>query len=71
MDEHDPVTVLIGAVFVIIILVVIFLPYFRIFKRTGHSGWWALLMFVPIANIITLYIIAFSRWPALEGRSES
>jgi hypothetical protein len=46
-------------------------PYFRIFKRTGHSGWWALLMFVPVANIITLYIIAFNRWPTFEGRSES
>jgi NADH:ubiquinone oxidoreductase subunit 6 (subunit J) len=71
MSEHDPVHVLIGAIFVVIILVVILLPYFRIFKRTGHNGWWALLMIVPVANIITLYIIAFSRWPALEEKSAS
>ena len=49
-----------------VILMLIFLyPVARILKRTGHSGWWALLMFVPLVNFIALWVFAFTRWPAL------
>ena len=40
----------------------------KIWKRTGHSGWWGLLMMVPLVNIISLWVLAFKDWPALRGR---
>lgn len=47
---------------VIVILVVI--PVYRICKRAGYSGWLGLLILVPMVNLMLLYFIAFSDWPA-------
>ncbi len=46
-------------------------PFWMLWKRTGHSGWIALLMLVPGLNLILLYVLAFKDWPALPrgGRS--
>ena len=38
----------------------------RIFSKAGYSGAMGLLMFVPIANIIALCILAFGNWPIYE-----
>ena len=38
------------------------IPYWMIFKKAGFSPWLSLLFFVPVANIIVLYVVAFSRW---------
>src|SRR5436309_4292329 len=37
--------------------------YWKIFSKAGYSGALGLLMFVPIANIIVLCILAFGNWP--------
>jgi hypothetical protein len=37
-------------------------PYWMIFKKAGFSPWLALLILVPIANLLVLYIVAFSAW---------
>ena len=34
--------------------------YYKIFEKTGNSGWLALLMFVPIANLAIILYLAFS-----------
>jgi hypothetical protein len=47
---------LVGFIFAIIV-------YWRIFAKTGYSGALGLLMFVPIANIVMLCILAFGEWP--------
>lgn len=44
--------------------VVIIVPFWKISVKAGYSGWLALLMVVPIANIIYLYFLAFSNWPS-------
>jgi len=54
------------AVFVGLCFVIFLLPIIRIVRRTGHSGWWALLVLVPLANIIALQILAYGRWPAIN-----
>ena len=51
-----------------ILLAVLIVPYWRIWSRTGHSGAWALLMMIPLANIISLWVLAFKEWPALRGK---
>ncbi len=37
----------------------------RILHRTGYSGWWSLLAFIPIVNVIALWRFAKARWPAV------
>ena len=47
---------LVGFIFAIIV-------YWRIFAKAGYSGALGLLMFVPIANIVMLCVLAFGEWP--------
>lgn len=43
------------------------IPAGMVLKRTGHSMWWALLCFIPIAALFGLWVLAFTRWrPAAE-----
>jgi hypothetical protein len=49
-----------------IILLIFIVPFWRIVKRTGHSGWWSLLVFVPLINFIALWTFAFVKWPATD-----
>ncbi len=38
----------------------------RILHKAGHSGWWTLLSFIPIVNIIAYWQLAFVRWPKFD-----
>jgi len=42
-------------------------PFWNIFSKAGFSGWLSLLMLVPLANLITLWVVAFMTWPALRS----
>ena len=47
----------------LIILIVAGIPVRQILLRTGFSQWWALLVVVPLVNLLALWIFAFSSWP--------
>jgi Na+/melibiose symporter-like transporter len=34
-----------------------------IFSKAGYSGWFCLLLFIPVVNIILFLWFAFSTWP--------
>ena len=53
------VSVLIG----LIVTILMVWAYCRIFSKTGYCWALGLLMFVPIANIIMPFILAFGEWP--------
>jgi hypothetical protein len=55
-----------GIVLALILLALVVVPYWKLWSRTGHSGAWALLMLVPLVNLISLWVLAFKRWPALD-----
>ncbi len=42
-------------------------PVALIIKKAGFSPWWVLLMFVPIGNIIGLWLLATAKWPRNNG----
>ena len=42
------------------------LPFWKICTKAGFPGPLALLMLVPIANIILPFYLAFAVWPALR-----
>ena len=50
---------------VLIVLGVFVYPLVRIIRRMGFSGWWAVLAFLPILNVIGLWFLALQPWPAL------
>ena len=39
------------------------LVFCKIFSKTGYSWALGLLMLVPIANLIMLFVLAFAEWP--------
>jgi uncharacterized membrane protein YhaH (DUF805 family) len=41
----------------------------RVLHKAGYSGWWVLIGFVPVVNLVMLYIFAFAAdWPNLNGQ---
>jgi hypothetical protein len=63
MDHtHSPIFFLFFAFFGLVVMLAVLLPYWFIFKKAGFSPWLALLMVVPLANIVMLYVLAFAPW---------
>src|SRR2546426_7514932 len=52
-----------SVIFSLIAIIFSVIIYWRIFSKAGYSGAMGLLMFVPIANIVVLCILAFGEWP--------
>jgi hypothetical protein len=53
----------------LLILVILVVPFWQIFKRAGFSPWLSLVMFIPVVNLVALYMLAFASWPALKSGS--
>ena len=49
-------------IFGIICVVAIIIPFWFICKKAGFSPWLSLLNFVPLGNLILLYVLAFAEW---------
>lgn len=43
--------------------IIYIVPVWRIVTKAGYSGAWSLLSFVPVLNVIMLWVFAFSAWP--------
>ncbi len=71
-DQYQTVGASIGVIIAVssiislALLVFAVIIYWKIFSKAGYSGAMGLLMFVPIANIIALCILAFGNWPIYE-----
>jgi hypothetical protein len=49
--------------FAVAIAILTLVPWFFIYKKVGYSPAMGCLMFIPIVNIIMLFVLAFSQWP--------
>jgi uncharacterized membrane protein YhaH (DUF805 family) len=70
--EHGSDGGLISLVVVLVGAVLFGVPAAMIVRKVGYSPWWALLWFVPLVNLIMLWVFALSRWPIeeqLRGRN--
>ena len=61
-----------GLIFIVILLsgvgaLLTVIPFWKICSKAGFAGPLALLMLVPIANIVLPFYIAFAQWPALKN----
>lgn len=59
-------TVLIGGLISLAILVLFVVAYIKILHRAGYSGWWVLILVVPVVNVVMILVFAFKRWPVQE-----
>ncbi len=55
-------------VWLVVCFVIVGIPVIQILKKAGYSPFWVLVAFVPLVNLIFLWIFAFSRWPVEGGR---
>ncbi|TLM97823.1 MAG: hypothetical protein FDZ75_03730 [Actinobacteria bacterium] len=58
-----PLVMMVTTLFVVAMLVVLAVAFWRLFSKTGHSGALALLMLVPFVNLGVMLWFAFSTWP--------
>jgi uncharacterized membrane protein YhaH (DUF805 family) len=56
------------AIFIIVSFLVLS-PIIKVLRRTGYSEWWALLLYVPVLNVVALWLFAYGRWPKIGGAS--
>ena len=41
-------------------------PFYQIFKKAGYPGIFAVLLLIPMVNLIMLFFLGFSDWPVLK-----
>ena len=51
---------------VLVIIAVYVIPAVKIVKKAGYSGWWCVLMLIPVVNLVAYWVFAFARWPSLD-----
>jgi hypothetical protein len=54
-----------------LITVLVIIPFWKIFKKAGFPPAISLFTVIPIVNLLTLYWVAFSRWPGEDNRRYS
>ena len=57
----------------IIALIFLIIPIWiigRILNKAGYSRWWVAIMFLPIVNLIMIWVVAFAKWPKLGSRQD-
>jgi len=63
----DPVwTWVLGIAFQVVLLI----PLWRIARKLGYPGWFAVVLWVPLVNLVALYTVAFGETPleSVHGR---
>ncbi len=43
--------------------VLVVVQIWRICVKAGYSGWFSLLVLIPVANLFLLYFLGFAEWP--------
>jgi type VI protein secretion system component VasK len=59
-----PEIMLILGIWVACMILIVLIPYWKIFGKAGFSPALSLLMVIPLVNIAMLYYLAFSDWPS-------
>jgi len=50
-------------VIILVYLAVLLIPATKILQRTGYSAAWALVLLIPVVNLIAYWVFAFKEWP--------
>jgi hypothetical protein len=58
---HSRFVIAVGLLAAMLLAVIVVLPFWIIFKKVGNHPPLSVLMLVPLVNLITLYLVAFSK----------
>ncbi|MGB6975547.1 MAG: hypothetical protein WBD67_12770 [Terracidiphilus sp.] len=50
------------ALFALVALAIVIVPFWFICKKAGFSPWLSLLNIVPLGNLVLIYVLAFAEW---------
>ena len=59
---HTAIILAVLAAMFVAMVVLMIIPYWKIFEKAGFHPALSLLMMVPLANILILYYLAFATW---------
>ena len=54
--------------FFIVLVAAVLYPIGRILSRIGFSPLWSVLVFVPLVNLVALWVLASIDWPEQKDR---
>lgn len=63
--------VILGILVILALYVVYVIISWKIAEKAGFSGRWALVLLIPVAGIIMIWIFAFTKWPIEEEEKKS
>jgi ATP-dependent Zn protease len=67
-SRNIPRQLLLQAGPIVLLLAAIVPPFWVIFRKTGFPPALSILMLIPVANLILLYVVAFSEWKTGTAR---
>jgi hypothetical protein len=59
------------ALVALVVVLIVIIPYWKIFGKAGFPRVLSILMLVPLVNLIVLYVVAFSQWRVVPARTEN
>ena len=66
MGDYSPAYNVISLIVLIGFSLIFLIPAAKILSKAGYSGWWCLIWFVPLVNVIMFWVFAFADWPTLR-----
>jgi uncharacterized membrane protein YhaH (DUF805 family) len=51
-------------------IVLSFIFYVKILNKAGYSGWYSLLVIIPLVGFIMMWVFAFLKWPVIREAEE-
>ena len=67
LREIQGIVLILMPIVVIVFAAVMIIPYWFIWKKAGFSPRLSLLMFIPLVNLVMLYVLAFSQWKVVPA----
>lgn len=55
----------------LVMIAIVLIPYWMIWKKAGFSPWLSLLMILPLVNLVMLYVLAFSEWRVVPAAPQA
>lgn len=63
MEDFDSAFLIGYLVVALVAVILVLVVWYQIFKKAGCEGWMAILMIVPLVNVIMMLVLAFGEWP--------
>ncbi|MBN1459125.1 MAG: hypothetical protein JXA57_06285 [Armatimonadetes bacterium] len=58
-----------GFLLYLVVVVIVVIPFWKIFQKAGFPPAFSLLMLIPVVNLVAIYFVAFASWPSSMRKS--